>query len=99
MHKTSTSLLTVLLLFLQGCVFAPRTTQVYDPGCRITSRQMDLQPVQVASLASCRGNECAGLLALAGATAAASLVVSGSIVIVGNIAYWFEKQGRCNREG
>ena len=34
----------------------------------------------------------------AGATAAASAIVSGSIVIVGNVVYWFEKQGRCLRE-
>lgn len=34
----------------------------------------------------------------AGATAAASAIVSGSIVIVGNVVYWFEKQGRRLRE-
>jgi hypothetical protein len=38
------------------------------------------------------------LLAAAGATAEASAVISGSIVIVGNVVYWFEKQGRCLRE-
>ena len=83
---------------LQGCVFVPVTTEVYDPDCRIMSRKMTLQPVQVASLGSCRGNECAALLVFMGATAAASAVVSGSIVVVGQVAYWFEKQGHCNRE-
>jgi hypothetical protein len=38
------------------------------------------------------------LLVAAGATAAASAVISGSIVVAGNVVYWFEKQGRCVRE-
>lgn len=59
---------------------------------------MELQAVQVGALGQCRGNECAALLAFMGATAAASAVVSGSIVVVGNVAYWFEKQGECRRE-
>ncbi len=96
--KTLQQLVPLLVLLIQGCVFVPITTEAYDPGCRITSRQMKLQPVQVASLGSCRGNECAGLLVLIGATAAASAVISGSIVVVGNIVYWFEKQGLCKKE-
>ena len=87
-----------MAVVLQGCVFVPVTTEVYDPDCRIMSRKMTLQPVQVASLGSCRGNECAALLVFMGATAAASAVVSGSIVVVGQVVYWFEKQGICNRE-
>jgi len=39
----------------------------------------------------------AAVLAAAGATAAASAVISGSIVVVGNVAYWLGKQGRCQR--
>jgi hypothetical protein len=50
-------------------------------------------------LQSCRNEACGAFLVAAGATLAASAVISGSIVVVGNIAYWFEKQGRCNREG
>lgn len=83
---------------MQGCVFVPVTTEIYDPGCRIVSKQMTLQSVQVGALGGCRGNECAAVLVLFGATAAASAVVSGSIVVVGNVVYWFEKQGSCNRE-
>jgi hypothetical protein len=90
---------TTLLSWLTGCVYLPRTTEVYDPDCRIMSRHLDLQPVQVAAIGGCRNNECAVLLVAAGATAAASAVVSGSIVIVGNVAYWFEKQGRCIKGG
>jgi hypothetical protein len=84
-----------LVALLQACVFVPVTTEVYDTDCRIMTRHMDLQPVQVAALGSCRGEECGAILVFMGATAAASAVVSGSIVIVGNVAYWFEKQGRC----
>ena len=86
------------LLMLHGCVYLPRTTEVYDPGCRITSKHMELEPVQVAALGGCTNSNCAALLVAAGAVAAASAVISGSIVVVGNVAYWFEKQGRCVRE-
>lgn len=84
---------------LSACVFVPVTTEVYDPDCQIVTRQMELRPVQVSALGQCHGaDDCGGMLVLFGATAAASAVVSGSIVIVGNVAYWFEKQGRCTRE-
>jgi hypothetical protein len=37
------------------------------------------------------------IVAVAGVTAAASAVVSGSIAVVGNVVYWLERQGRCER--
>ncbi len=83
---------------LQSCLIVPRTFEVYDPDCHVVSRQMDLQPVQVASIMRCSNQECAALVVAAAATAAVSAVISGSIVVVGNVAYWFEKQGRCQRE-
>jgi hypothetical protein len=89
--------LAAMPLLLAGCVMVPRTTETYDPDCRITTRQMELQPVQIGSLMGCHNQGCAALLVAAGATAAASTVISGSIVIVGNVVYWFEKQGRCNK--
>jgi hypothetical protein len=87
-----------LLLLVQGCVFVPITTQVQEPGCRVATRQMKLQPVQIASLGRCRGDECAAVLVVAGAAAAASAVISGSIVVAGNIVYWLEEQGACKPE-
>jgi len=96
--RGSPLLSSLLLLLLQGCVYVPRTTAVYDADCQITSRQMDLQPVQIAAIAGCSNEGCAALLVAAGATAAASAVISGSIVVAGNVVYWFEKQGRCVRE-
>lgn len=88
----------VVSALLQACVYVPRTTEVYDLDCRITLRQMDLQPVQIAAIKSCSHKDCAVLLVAAAATAATSAVISGSIVVVGNVVYWFEKQGRCKRE-
>lgn len=80
---------------LAGCVVLPVTVELYDPDCRIVTRQMVLQPVQIGAFHSCANEGCAMLLAAAGATAAVSAVVSGSIVVAGNVAYWFEKKGRC----
>ena len=88
----------VVSALLQACVYVPRTTEVYDASCRITARQMELQPVQIAAFQRCGGDGCVALLAAATATAAASAIVSGSIVVVGNVVYWFEKQGRCKKE-
>ena len=88
----------VVSTLLQACVYVPRTTEVYDSDCRITSRRMELQPVQIAAIHGCRHKDCAALLVAAAATAATSAVISGSIVVVGNVVYWFEKQGQCKRE-
>lgn len=85
------------ICLLQACVMVPKTNYSYDPACRTVARQMTLEPVQVAGFGGCSNAACAHLLVLAGATAAASTVVSGSIVIVGNIVYWLENQGRCQR--
>jgi hypothetical protein len=87
-----------LAALLQACVYVPRTTEVYDSDCRIASKQMVLEPVQIAAIAGCSNDGCVALLLAAGATAVASAVISGSIVVVGNVAYWFEKQGRCKKE-
>ncbi len=87
----------LLALGLTACVVVPTTTAVYDPDCRITAKHMELESVQLGTIGHCSGSECGAILAAIGATAAARAVVSGSIVIVGNVVYWFEKQGRCQR--
>ena len=92
------ALVLAVLPALSACIFVPRTVEVYDTACQITTHHMTLEPVQVATLARCSNQECAAALVFVGATAAASAVVSGSIVVVGNVAYWLEKQGRCVRE-
>jgi hypothetical protein len=73
----------------------PRSTASYDRECKVVAKHMELEVVQIGSLMGCSQADCAYLLALAGATAAASAVVSGSIAIVGNVVYWLEKQGQC----
>ena len=83
------------LLSLAGCIYVPRTTEVYDSACHVGARQMKLELAQVGGFTSCQGQGCAELLVAAGAVAAASAVVSGSIVVTGNIVYWFQKEGRC----
>lgn len=90
--------LIVPLLMLMACVFVPTSKPVYDRDCRVTSKQFELEPVILANMRGCHGEVCAAMLAVAGAVAATSAVISGSVVVLGNVAYWLEKQGQCNRE-
>jgi hypothetical protein len=85
------------VLLLQACVMVPRTVEGYDAGCRTQARHMVLDAVQVGSIGSCSNQGCVMIVAVAGVTAAASAVVSGSIAVVGNVVYWLERQGRCER--
>ncbi|MCC2633136.1 MAG: hypothetical protein K0S48_1022 [Ramlibacter sp.] len=87
----------VLAALLQGCVMVPRTVEGYDAECRTQARHMVLDAVQVASIGSCSNQGCGVAVAVAGVTAAASVVVSGTIAVAGNVVYWLEKQGRCER--
>lgn len=82
---------------LQACVVVPRTTTVYDEDCQLHARQMVLDMHQVGYFAGCTNQGCAALLVTAGVVTAATAVVSGSIAVVGNIVYWFERQGQCAR--
>lgn len=90
----------VACALVSGCMVMPRTTATYDADCRQVRKHITLESQQVGAIAICRNNaECAGLLALYGFAAAASVVVSGSIALVGNVAYWLEEQGQCRRDG
>lgn len=84
-----------LALALTGCVFVPRTVQVYDEDCQIVGRQMVLDVQQIGTLGHCSNEGCAGVLVALGAVASVSAVISGSVVIVGNVVYWFEKRSQC----
>ena len=84
-----------IAVLIQGCVYLPRTTHVYDERCKVQAKQMTMELTQIGGFGRCQGQGCAELLVTAGAVTAASAVVSGSIVVTGNIVYWFEKQGRC----
>ncbi len=99
-NRINRSVLTAIILsaLLQACVYVPITKEVYDTDCSIVSKHMEMQPVQIAAVSHCRHNDCVAILAAATATAATSAVISGSIVVVGNVVYWFEKQGQCKRK-
>ena len=84
-----------LLLALQACVVVPQTREVYDAECRTLTRQVTLETAVVGGFGSCTGDACAAMLVATGAVTAVSAVVSGSSAVVGNVVYWFERQGRC----
>lgn len=83
------------VLALQACVVVPQTREVYDADCRTMTRQMTLETSAVGGFQSCSGDACKLVLVATGAVTAVSAVVSGSIAVVGNVVYWFERQGRC----
>ena len=85
------------LLALGGCIVVPQTQTVYDLECQVHTRQVTLEAAYIGGFHSCAGEGCAAMLAAAGFVTAASVVVSGSIALVGNVVYWIERQGRCQR--
>jgi len=87
-------LFVVAAMLVQGCVFYPHTTHVYDEQCKVRARHMTLKGEPLLQITSC-SNNCEAVLVVLGAVSAASAVVSGSIVVAGNVVYWFEKQGHC----
>ena len=87
----------LLVPLLQSCIVVPRTIEVYDPECQVVARHMDLQTVQVGYISRCSNESCAALVVAAAATVTVTAIISGSIVVIGNTAYWFQKQGRCLR--
>jgi hypothetical protein len=88
-------LVLVAATVLPGCIYVPRTTQVFDPECQIASNHMVLQPVQVAAIQGCTNEGCVALIVGAGIATGASVIISGTIVVAGNVAYWFERRARC----
>lgn len=80
---------------IQGCVYVPRTSSVYDEQCRAQTRQMTLEAERVGGFVNCVNEACVALLIGAGVVTAASVVVSGSIVVVGNVVYWLERRQQC----
>lgn len=88
-------LLHVFFALLAGCVYLPNTTATYDEQCQTFKRHMRLEVQQVGTLMGCQGDACVAALVTFGAVTAATAIVSGSIVIVGNVVYWLEEQGRC----
>ena len=86
-----------MTLLIAGCIVVPQTLTVYDPECKMHTRQVTLQAAYLGGFHSCAGDGCVAMLAAVGVVTAASVVVSGSIALVGNVVYWIERQGRCPR--
>ena len=82
---------------LGGCVVVPAQVETWDASCGTVVRHLELQAVQVAAIGHCAGSGCEAIVVAAAATAAASAIVSGSVVVVGNVAYWLERQATCGR--
>ena len=82
-------------VLLAGCVYVPRTTQVFDPECRVMVNHMTLEGGQVAGIQHCENQGCLALIVGASAVTAATVIISGTIVVVGNVAYWFERKAHC----
>ena len=91
------ALLALLGLTLQACVVVPQVREVYDPGCRMMKKEVRLETAVLGRLQACQGDGCVAILVATGAVTAATAVVSGSLALIGNVAYWFERQGRCSR--
>ena len=85
------------VVLLSACVYVPRTTLVYDYECKVMAKHMVLEGGQVAAIQHCENQGCVALVVGASVVTAATIVVSGSIVVIGNIAYWLERQSRCQR--
>lgn len=100
--RRSVALCLLVCALASGCMVVPHTTATAtataDPDCAVVRKRIHLSVQEVEALGICRSSaECAGLLAFYGFAAAASVVVSGSIAVVGNVAYWLEAQGQCRR--
>lgn len=80
---------------LTGCMVVPKTTRSYNPECQVIERHVTLEPQQMGTIGSCRGAECTAILAFYGVVAAASVVVSGSVAVVGNVVHWLEERSQC----
>lgn len=85
----------LLLALLGGCVYFPNTTTAYDEKCQTYQKHMTLEVQQIGTFVGCHGEACVGALVVMGAVSASTAVVSGSVVVVGNVVYWIENQGRC----
>jgi hypothetical protein len=82
-------------LLASACMIVPVTVEGYDPDCRIVTRHVELQTVQIAALNSCSGQGCESLVLVGLGLTAASAIISGSIAVTGNIVYWAEHRADC----
>jgi hypothetical protein len=94
-YSRSLAIAVVACTLATGCVIVPVTVEGYDSECRVVTRHMELQAVQIGAIQNCSNQACAGLVIVAAGLAAASAIVSGSVVVIGNIGYWAERKSTC----
>jgi hypothetical protein len=85
----------IAVVLLQACVFTPRTVHFDDPNCQGSRRETVLDSRVVEGYKACADGPCRADALLGAIGSAATLVVSGSIYVVGNVAYWLERQVNC----
>ena len=85
-----------------GCVIVPVQVDGFDYDCKMVTHHVELQAIQLRAIYGCEANRSVSNIqvcevAVIGALglAAASAVVSGSIMVVGNVAFWVERQATC----
>lgn len=85
----------IAAVLLQGCVFTPRTVHFDDPDCQGVRREMVLDSRVIEGYKACADGPCRADALLGIIGSAATFVVSGSVYVVGNVAYWIERQVNC----
>ncbi|MEO5689649.1 MAG: hypothetical protein ABIR54_20015 [Burkholderiaceae bacterium] len=95
MPLRSTAVALAASLLASGCVIVPVTVEGFDPDCRVVTRHIELQAVQIAALNGCSGQGCESLVLIGLGLTAASAIISGSIAVTGNVVYWAEHRADC----
>jgi hypothetical protein len=85
----------IAAVLLQACVFTPRTVNFDDPNCQGTRKEMVLDSRVVEVYKTCTDGPCRADALMGVIGSAATFAVSGSIYVVGNVAYWIERQVNC----
>lgn len=92
--------LAALSLFLQGCVYLPRTVESEeDQKCNLITRKLVIErsdDLSAGALIGCYDVACIYVIAGALAVPTATYIVSGSVAVAGNSIHWLEREGRCD---
>jgi len=97
--KRSHKLTLIISSFIfSSCVYYPKKIEYYDAQCDITVKKLVLETKEMQDACSSKNsNDSSRAACLVGviSLSALSAIISGSLVVVGNTAYWLEKEGKC----
>lgn len=100
-----------LSFILAACIYVPVSNHDAESAtCKTITHSMSLDKLDsyetnanspnVVNIGSCQGSSCAaflaGIVAVAAAVSAGSVIISGSIVVTDNTIHWLEYQGTCS---